>query len=259
MSCILLVLPFARVMIATDDVAFFVLFQVILYVFLLEEPAALANGNTACTANGMGKDKSKGVTKVTEATEAPSFGDIVMLPSIINLGGAYFMIKLVRYTLMFWLPFYLMDWLNYSAGSAALVSSLFDLGGVVGSVGGGFLADKVFPGKRATVLACLCLCTGAAVAVYVQICTLGLVTNAIAIAIMGALVAGPDSALGGAATQDLCVRSGLASNPAACTTARWECVLCRFVRAWSKIPSRQLLRCWSEWNLYLTILFLELS
>jgi sugar phosphate permease len=43
-------------------------------------------------------------------------------------------VKLVRYTLLFWLPLYLHDELGYSAPQAGMAATLFDIGAVGGTV-----------------------------------------------------------------------------------------------------------------------------
>ena len=52
--------------------------------------------------------------------------------------------KLVRYILMFWLPFYLQSRLHLDPATAAYASVLFDVGGAFGNVACGMLSDKLF-------------------------------------------------------------------------------------------------------------------
>jgi sugar phosphate permease len=48
-----------------------------------------------------------------------------------------------RYTFMLWLPFYLQDSLGLEPASAAYVSTMFDIGGGIGSPLCGIVADKL--------------------------------------------------------------------------------------------------------------------
>ncbi len=50
---------------------------------------------------------------------------------------------LARYTFMLWLPFYLQDNLGLEPASAAYVSTMFDIGGGIGSPLCGIVADKL--------------------------------------------------------------------------------------------------------------------
>jgi sugar phosphate permease len=96
--------------------------------------------------------------------EAPSkdtnYRTIVMIPGILNLGASYFFIKLARYTLMFWLPFFLNKEHGYGAAEAAYISTLFDVGGVAGSLSCGYVSDKVFGGRRLLCAGPMCVFTG---------------------------------------------------------------------------------------------------
>jgi len=71
-----------------------------------------------------------------------SFVEVIFLPHLLNVGAAYFCLKLVRYTFLGWLPFYLTEVLQYSAADSVLMSTAFDLAGTAGSVACGFISDK---------------------------------------------------------------------------------------------------------------------
>lgn len=59
-----------------------------------------------------------------------------------------FFVKFVRYTLVFWLPFFLCRHGSLSVASAGLSSMIFDVGGIVGAITGGVVADRLLGGKR---------------------------------------------------------------------------------------------------------------
>ena len=50
--------------------------------------------------------------------------------------------------LIMWLPYYMAAELAYAPGMAAYMSTLYDVGGMVGAVAGGFLSDRVMGGRR---------------------------------------------------------------------------------------------------------------
>lgn len=75
---------------------------------------------------------------------------------ILLYGSAYFSLKFIRYTFFTWLPFYLYSHLGFSKSISAYTSNAFEIGGVIGLLGGGFLADKYFPKNRGR-LACFSL------------------------------------------------------------------------------------------------------
>lgn len=116
-------------------------------------------------------------------------------------GASYFFIKLIRYALLFWLPYYLATAQGYSTEKAANVSLAFDAGGLVGVVAIGRLADGVRRGKAwlsALSIALLVPALGA----YTLFDRQGTLGNVLALAVLGALLFGPDSLLSGAAAQD---------------------------------------------------------
>ena len=74
--------------------------------------------------------------------------ELARLPSVLDIALVYFCQKLVRYSIMSWLPYYLTKELGYSTMLAGYVASSFDFGGIVGSVASGVFADWYAGGKR---------------------------------------------------------------------------------------------------------------
>jgi sugar phosphate permease len=117
-------------------------------------------------------------------------------------GGAYFGIKIIRYAILLWLPFYLSTALHYPTGAAANVSSSFEVGGVLGTIGMGFLSDRLRSVPRSVLASAWLVMLAGALYLYVQVGGLGMGVNFAAMALVGALLFGPDSLLSGAAAQD---------------------------------------------------------
>jgi sugar phosphate permease len=117
------------------------------------------------------------------------------------LGTSYFFIKLIRYALLFWLPFYLATAQGYSTEKAANVSLAFDAGGMLGVIGIGRLADDFRRGKALLSALSVALLVPA-LGVYALFDRQGTLGNVLALAVLGALLFGPDSLLSGAAAQD---------------------------------------------------------
>ncbi|PHJ21142.1 zinc finger protein 36 family 3 protein, partial [Cystoisospora suis] len=82
------------------------------------------------------------------------------LPFVLSCSLGYFLIKLIRYSLLFWLPFFLAKEAHLHASTAGYASMIFDIGGIGGAVFGGFLADRVMKGRRLTCAATMSLLTG---------------------------------------------------------------------------------------------------
>jgi sugar phosphate permease len=68
---------------------------------------------------------------------------VVMHATVWWYGSSYFFIKLIRYSLLFWLPFYLETVLQYAPGEAGYFSTSFEIGGVVGTIALGALSDRL--------------------------------------------------------------------------------------------------------------------
>ncbi|HVE81489.1 MAG TPA: MFS transporter [Myxococcales bacterium] len=124
-------------------------------------------------------------------------------PLLWALGTSYFFMKLIRYVLLFWLPYFMQDSLGYSKALAGNVPLAFEAGGAVGSLLVGWLSDRAFRGQRVKVGVGALVGLAAALAAYSVLAGRGVVANALALAAVGFFLFGPDSLLSGAAAQDL--------------------------------------------------------
>lgn len=136
---------------------------------------------------------------------------VLRSPLLWCYGSSYFFIKFIRYALLFWLPYYLSTRLGYAGDLAANVASAFEVGGIVGVIGLGVLSDRL-SFSRAAVCAVSLVGLAVALGVYIQLGDRGVLLNALGLALIGALLFGPDSLLSGAAAQD-------AGGPRASATA----------------------------------------
>jgi sugar phosphate permease len=133
-------------------------------------------------------------------------------PVLWSLGLAYFCLKLIRYSLLFWLPFYLERSLGYARGVAGYQSLAFEVGGIAGAVLLGFVSDRWLGGRRGLAGLLGCLTLALALLLYLAVGHLGPGWNFAALAVVGLTLIGPDALLSGAAAQDL-------GGPAAAATA----------------------------------------
>lgn len=152
-----------------------------------------------------GRDSRDGEVPAPTArlTGGPSLGELLRLPILWALGGSYFGLKMIRYSLLFWLPFYLKQHLHYSEGQAGYLSMPFELGGVPGSFVVGWLSDRYFPTRRLRLAVPMLFILGGALLAYQALGGQGMVVNAALLAVVGFLLFGPDSLLSGTMAQDL--------------------------------------------------------
>lgn len=145
---------------------------------------------------------------VEPASKQVSFMEVLAIPRLKMLMVSYFFVKIVRYCLLFWLPFYLSQEYHMDVAIAGYLSCIYDLGGVLGGLACGVLGDKYFERRRTVLgaLSCAGLCF--AIASYQTACGMGMLTNAIVMGAIGFLVAGPDAMLGSTAVSDCCESAG---------------------------------------------------
>jgi OPA family sugar phosphate sensor protein UhpC-like MFS transporter len=70
---------------------------------------------------------------------------------VLTLGVSYFCIKFVRYTFIFWFGIYLVEHFGLSGVDAGYFQVPFPLAGILGSLAGGALSDRIFGARRAPV------------------------------------------------------------------------------------------------------------
>jgi sugar phosphate permease len=124
-------------------------------------------------------------------------------PAIWSLGSAYFFLKLIRYSILFWLPYYLNKVLGYSRESAGYHSMSFEIGGIIGAIAVGAISDRYFPGRRRQMAAVMCVALALSLLLYVQLAAVSGLWNFIGMAMVGFCLFGPDNLVSGAAAQDL--------------------------------------------------------
>jgi OPA family glycerol-3-phosphate transporter-like MFS transporter len=134
---------------------------------------------------------------------SPGLLRLLQKPILWALGGSYFGLKMIRYSLLFWLPFYLKQHLHYSEGQAGYLSMPFELGGVIGSIAVGWISDHYFRSRRLRLAVPLLFVLGGALLAYQSLGGAGMVVNAALLAGVGFLLFGPDSLLSGTMAQDL--------------------------------------------------------
>ena len=129
---------------------------------------------------------------------------IVSSPLTWALGLCYFGVKLVRYGLLFWLPYYLAtSKLHYSSGASAIIATAFEVGGIPFSILAGSLADRVF-GRRRIAVACVSAAgLVGSVFLYDAIGDTSLFANVTILAMIGAFLFATDSLVSGSASQDI--------------------------------------------------------
>ncbi|KAI7688157.1 Putative glycerol-3-phosphate transporter 5, partial [Sarcoptes scabiei] len=73
---------------------------------------------------------------------AISFYHALWIPGVLEFSFCLFFAKLVSYTFLFWLPFYIKYSVHISSSDSAYLSASFDLGGIIGAIMAGYIVDR---------------------------------------------------------------------------------------------------------------------
>jgi sugar phosphate permease len=141
---------------------------------------------------------------------------VLRTPLIWVLGASYFLMKLTRYVLLFWLVYYMEleignGGLGYEKKLAANAALMFEVGGTAGAIVVGWASDRWFRGKRVAVSAASLVILAACLALYGRYAAAGLLPNLALLALVGFFLFGPDSLVSGAAAQDIGGPAGAAT------------------------------------------------
>jgi sugar phosphate permease len=131
----------------------------------------------------------------------PAFTRVLASPVLLSYGACYFCLKLIRYSLLFWLPYYLHTEAGFGEAQSGYLSTSFEIGGVAGSVGLGYASDRSTRGRAAVALLSI-LGLAVALLLYARLHDAAAPLHFALMAAIGALLFGPDALLSGAAAQD---------------------------------------------------------
>uniref|UniRef100_A0A8K9V0G3 Solute carrier family 37 member 1 n=1 Tax=Oncorhynchus mykiss TaxID=8022 RepID=A0A8K9V0G3_ONCMY len=141
------------------------------------------------------------VVKSESEPSAISFMGALRIPGVIEFSLCLLFAKLVSYTFLFWLPLYITKTAHLDAKKAGDLSTLFDVGGIVGGILAGVISDKL--GKRATTCAVMLLLAAPIVSMLL---------------VCGGLVNGPYALITTAVAADLGTHKSLKGNARALST-----------------------------------------
>ncbi|KAG2498316.1 hypothetical protein HYH03_003577 [Edaphochlamys debaryana] len=173
-----------------------------------------------------GKDRETGGKEISSREKAEKevegihFMDAWRIPGVTSFAFCLFFSKLIAYTFLYWLPYYIkstpIEGRKLSAKEAGDLSVLFDVGGVAGGVLAGHLSDK--SGASATVATSFTLLCVPCLYLYR---TIGHQSFAINVALMmasGFFVNGPYALITTAVSADLGTHDSLQGNAKALAT-----------------------------------------
>ncbi|CAI5458054.1 unnamed protein product [Closterium sp. Yama58-4] len=149
-----------------------------------------------------------------EEHEAISFWDACRIPGVAAYALCLFFAKLVAYTFLYWLPFYIkrteIAGHHLSDAFAGVTSTVFDLGGVLGGIVAGHLSDHT--GAHATVSASFMLLAIPSLLLYSLLGGISLSVHIGLLSLVGFFVNGPYALITCAVSADLGQHASLRGN-----------------------------------------------
>ncbi|XP_041373277.1 glucose-6-phosphate exchanger SLC37A2-like isoform X2 [Gigantopelta aegis] len=139
------------------------------------------------------------------------------IPGVLEFALCLFFAKLVSYTFLFWLPKYISARRpEYTAKTAADLSTFFDIGGIAGGIVAGVISDRT--GARASTCMVMLLLAAPMMYVYDLYGSVSYAQNAGLLLLCGSLVNGPYALITTAVSADLGTHKSLQGNSRALAT-----------------------------------------
>ncbi|XP_060035793.1 glucose-6-phosphate exchanger SLC37A2 isoform X2 [Erinaceus europaeus] len=172
---------------------------------------------------GNGPYRDSSVDLAARASKAPnpepmaiSFFGALRIPGVIEFSLCLLFAKLVSYTFLYWLPLYIFNVAHFGAKEAGDLSTLFDVGGIIGGIVAGLISDST--GGRATTCCIMLILAAPMMYLYNYIGQRGLVSSIVMLIVCGALVNGPYALITTAVSADLGTHQSLKGNAKALST-----------------------------------------
>ncbi|WIA30391.1 hypothetical protein OEZ86_000477 [Tetradesmus obliquus] len=155
-----------------------------------------------------------------ESSESVGFMQAWAIPGVSSFAFCLFFSKLIAYTFLYWLPYYIkstpIEGRLLSAKQAGDLSTLFDVGGVAGGIMAGHLSDK--SGASALVSTSFTLASVPILYMYRYYGNVSFVVNVVLMMACGFCVNGPYALITTAVSADLGTHESLAGNAKALAT-----------------------------------------
>ncbi|PUZ76840.1 hypothetical protein GQ55_1G322500 [Panicum hallii var. hallii] len=166
--------------------------------------------SSSSAASGVGKDRR----------DAVGILKALAIPGVVIFALCLFFAKLVAYTFLYWLPFYLSQTAiggeHMSAASAGYLSVLFDVGGIIGGILAGFISDQL--NARATTAAVFMYLAIPSLFLFHAYGSISKATNIGLMMISGLFVNGPYALITTAVSADLGTHKSLKGDSRALAT-----------------------------------------
>ncbi|WP_263355619.1 MFS transporter [Acidicapsa ligni] len=131
-----------------------------------------------------------------------SWRAVLTNPTIQIVSGMYLFLKMTRYTLLFWLPNYLISNLGYGVHAAEHTAAYFELVGFFGPLAVGYAVPRWFGERRMTLGAGMLFSLAFICLLHPMLTASGLFGVVVSISLMGILIHGADLLMSGIVVLD---------------------------------------------------------
>jgi sugar phosphate permease len=131
-----------------------------------------------------------------------SWRAVLANPTIQFISSMYLLLKITRYTLLFWLPNYLISNLDYGVHAAEHTASYFELFGFFGPLAAGYAAQRWFGERRMALGASMLFALAFICLLHPMLAASGSFGMVVSISLMGILIHGADLLMSGMAVLD---------------------------------------------------------
>ncbi|KAJ0984804.1 hypothetical protein J5N97_003160 [Dioscorea zingiberensis] len=184
-------------------------------------------GSGGCSGEclGLGDGEEMGLLESSSKAEVDSvkaigFFEAWRLPGVAAFALCLFFSKLVAFTFLYWLPFYIrhtaVAGVHLSQKTAGMLSTIFDLGGVLGGISAGFLSDGI--NARAVTSIIFLVCSIPVLIIYRIYGSISMSFNISLMFLSGYFVNGPYSLITTAVATDLGTQDSVKGNSRALAT-----------------------------------------
>ncbi|EPY88767.1 hypothetical protein CB1_000154012 [Camelus ferus] len=177
-----------------------------------EDPANRPHANKESSLESAGS----GSKEPSAGPAAISFFGALRIPGVIEFSLCLLFAKLVSYTFLYWLPLYIFNVVHFSAKEAGDLSTLFDVGGIIGGILAGLVSD--YTNGRATTCCVMLILAAPMMFLYNYVGQNGISISIVMLIICGALVNGPYALITTAVSADLGTHKSLKGNAKALST-----------------------------------------
>uniref|UniRef100_A0A8B9E070 Glucose-6-phosphate exchanger SLC37A2 n=1 Tax=Anser cygnoides TaxID=8845 RepID=A0A8B9E070_ANSCY len=182
-----------------------------------KDPEGVTSDDGPLGASGHSSaESSESPKEPPEEPEAISFLGALRIPGVVEFSLCLLFAKLVSYTFLYWLPLYIVNVAHFGAKEAGDLSTLFDVGGILGGIFAGLISD--YSGGRATTCCVMLVVAAPMLFLYNRIGQTGIGTSVAMLIVCGALVNGPYALITTAVSADLGTHESLKGNAKALST-----------------------------------------